>query len=104
MKTMKTEERQRLAERAAKRRAAGLPRKVRRKSSVETELLRPGDCAALLGVSRLTVYRYEKTLPGFPKRRRLSLNVAGWLRSEILAWLKSRGPGLEESGEEARSA
>jgi len=43
-----------------------------------------------LGVSRSTVWRWEKSCPDFPKRIRLGERSVGWLRSEVNAWLASR--------------
>lgn len=43
-----------------------------------------------LGVSRSTVWRWEKSCPDFPKRIRLGERSVGWLRSEVNDWLASR--------------
>ncbi len=53
-------------------------------------IVREPECRTLTGLSRATRWRLERT-GQFPKRRKLSSNTIGWLRSELLAWIASRG-------------
>jgi prophage regulatory protein len=41
------------------------------------------------GLSRVTVWRMERD-DRFPRRRQLSSNSVGWLKSEVDAWVDSR--------------
>ncbi|MCK5679724.1 AlpA family phage regulatory protein [bacterium] len=43
-----------------------------------------------IGVSRSTVWRWEKSRPDFNKRIKLGERSVGWLRSEVNDWLASR--------------
>jgi prophage regulatory protein len=43
------------------------------------------------GLSRVTVWRMERD-DRFPRRRQLSANSVGWLKSEVDAWVDSRTP------------
>jgi prophage regulatory protein len=52
-------------------------------------LLRPADLAQMLGVGRVTVWRWSK-LPDFPKTIRLSERCIGWRLSDVEAWLESK--------------
>lgn len=40
-------------------------------------------------LSRVTVWRMERD-GKFPRRRQLSANSVGWLKSEVDAWVESR--------------
>lgn len=54
-------------------------------------LLRVGEVQRRLGgCARSTVYSLERGDPTFPRRRRISEGVAGWLESELDAWLAER--------------
>jgi len=46
--------------------------------------------AARLGVSRVSIWRWAKSLAGFPKPIRLSSNVTRWRLSELEAWEANR--------------
>lgn len=41
-------------------------------------------------LSRPTIWRLERA-NRFPRRRQLSANAVGWLRSEVEGWVESRG-------------
>ena len=41
------------------------------------------------GLSRVTIWRMERNAK-FPRRRQLSANSVGWLKSEVDAWVTSR--------------
>ena len=44
----------------------------------------------MLGVtSDATLLTWERTIPGFPQRRRIGPNSVGWLLSEVLKYLQS---------------
>jgi predicted DNA-binding transcriptional regulator AlpA len=45
--------------------------------------------AKLLGVSVTTVQRLRKE-PEFPIRKRFSFSTKGWVKGEVVAWVKSR--------------
>lgn len=51
------------------------------------QIVRPHELAKRLGIARSTLYQWEKTSPGFPRRLRLGAQVSGWRWSEIEAWL-----------------
>lgn len=53
--------------------------------------LRLPELLALLGVSCVTVWRWEKQ-GHFPKRRKLGPRIVGWREDEILEWCASREP------------
>lgn len=55
------------------------------------EYLRDPAVRKAAGLSRTTIWRKEKD-GTFPRRRKLSANAVGWLRSEVEAWLASREP------------
>lgn len=52
-------------------------------------VLRWPQVADRLGVSSVTVWRWERD-GHFPRRVRLGANAAGWLESEIEAWIAAR--------------
>lgn len=52
--------------------------------------LRDVEVAAVLGVSRVSVWRYARRFPDFPKPYRLSNGATRWREAEIEAWLASR--------------
>ncbi|KPQ29557.1 MAG: putative transcriptional regulator [Marinobacter excellens HL-55] len=54
------------------------------------KLLRPSEVAFWLGISRATLYRYEKQ-SGFPGKIRLSPRCVGWWESDLANWLEARG-------------
>jgi prophage regulatory protein len=43
----------------------------------------------ICGLSRVTIWRRERD-SRFPRRRQLSANSVGWLKSEVDAWVESR--------------
>jgi predicted DNA-binding transcriptional regulator AlpA len=56
---------------------------------MQDKVLRPKAQAECLGVSRTTLWRFEK-LPGFPKTIKLGVNSVGRFQSELLSWARSR--------------
>ena len=52
-------------------------------------ILREPKVVERTGLSRSTILRREKE-GDFPKRRRISVGVVGWLETEIDAWIESR--------------
>ncbi len=52
-------------------------------------ILRPREVADRLGVSRVTLWRWERK-GLIPKKRQVGPNTTGWLESEIVDWLTSR--------------
>jgi len=48
--------------------------------------------AKLLGVSVSTVQRLRKD-PNFPIRKRFSFSTKGWVKGEIVEWVKTRPEG-----------
>ncbi len=72
------------------------------------QILRISDLVELFGVSRVTLWRWERE-GRLPPKRTLGPNTVGWLESEILEWLESRPTsspaGLDsEQGGAARSS
>lgn len=60
------------------------------------ELLRWPAVKQLCGISRPTAWRLEGQ-GAFPRRRQISHNAVGWLRSEVDAWVRARLP-VADSG------
>lgn len=56
-------------------------------------VLRPREVAALLGVSRATLARWQRD-GVFPARRQIGPARVGWVEADVLAWLSSRPPAL----------
>ena len=54
-----------------------------------SRIMRANELAKLLGVSRVTVWRWERE-GRIPKKRQLGPNVVGWLESEIDEWWASK--------------
>jgi prophage regulatory protein len=52
-------------------------------------IIREAECRRLTGLSRSTRWRLEHA-GRFPRRRQISDNAVGWLKSELLAWLASK--------------
>ncbi len=53
-------------------------------------VLRPKAQAELLGVSRITIHRLEKSDPTFPKKIQIGVQSVGRFESELMAWLESK--------------
>jgi len=51
--------------------------------------IRMPEVKKITGISSTTIWRLEKS-GNFPRRRRISSYAAGWLLSEIMAWIQSR--------------
>lgn len=56
-------------------------------------ILRPRQVADYLGIGLSTLYEWEATLEGFPKRIKLGERASGWRLSVINAWVDSRQGG-----------
>ena len=54
----------------------------------EQVLRTPAMKRALGCKSATTLATWEKTIPGFPQRRRIGPNTVGWLASEVLEFLR----------------
>ena len=55
-------------------------------------ILREPEVVARTGLSRVTIWRYERR-GDFPARRRLGENSIGWIEGEINAWIAGRRRG-----------
>ena len=56
----------------------------------ESALMNRREVMALTGLGSTTIWRHEGT-GGFPARVQLSPGRVGWRRSEVMAWIASRG-------------
>ncbi|MCH9650809.1 MAG: AlpA family phage regulatory protein [Deltaproteobacteria bacterium] len=56
-----------------------------------TRIVRVNELSERLGVSRVTLWRWERK-GLLPRKLRLGPNTVGWLESEIEEWLSSRPP------------
>ena len=52
-------------------------------------IAKPNNQHFITGISKATAYRLEAA-GKFPKRRQLSVQAVGWLRTELEAWRDSR--------------
>lgn len=74
-----------------------------------TRVVRPGELAGRLGVSRVTLWRWERE-GRLPAKRRIGPNVVGWLECEIDDWFArtdgdaASAIGAESNGDEAAVA
>ena len=53
------------------------------------KILRSPALVQMVGLSRTTIWRLEKT-GLFPMRRKISSGTVGWLESEVLSWMAER--------------
>ncbi len=68
---------------------------------VSTRILRAAEVAECVGISRVTLWRWERE-GRIPPKRIVGPNVVGWLESEIEEWMASlptSGARGEEPGE-----
>jgi predicted DNA-binding transcriptional regulator AlpA len=56
-------------------------------------ILRTTDVIRLTGLSRTTLWRFERN-GRFPARLRLGPNSVGWLDNEVLHWIEARPRGM----------
>lgn len=59
------------------------------------EYLKPAEVAALLGVSRVTLWRYSKR-PDFPRKIVLTSRKALYKTEDVERWLKIKGGATDE--------
>jgi prophage regulatory protein len=64
-------------------------------------LLRIQEVIQLTGLSRMSIYRFEKS-GAFPNRRRIGQNSVRWLDADIERWMESR-PTADVSAAVTRS-
>ena len=57
--------------------------------SPREEILRTKELIRMLGLSRTSLWRFERD-EDFPKRVQLGVRSIGWKLSEINAWIKGR--------------
>jgi len=67
------------------------------------QILRSAEVRKLTGLSRTTLWRFERG-GDFPARRKLGERSVGWLASEVSAWLETREPANPASEEAAMMA
>ncbi|WP_185244954.1 helix-turn-helix transcriptional regulator [Citrifermentans bremense] len=58
-------------------------------TSIAPEIIRPKHLPAVVGLSRTSIWRLERS-GSFPKRIRLSAGAVGYHRHEVDEWLASR--------------
>ncbi len=64
-------------------------------------ILRTPEVTRLTGLSRTTLWRFERR-GTFPRRIRLGANSVGWLEDEVRDWVNSRPRGL--AGERSQTS
>lgn len=55
----------------------------------DTKIVRPAKLAERLGISRVTLWRWERK-GLLPPKRRVGPNVVGWLEAEIDEWFAAK--------------
>ena len=61
------------------------------------KILRSKQVEEMLGISRVTLWRWERA--GLvPPKRKVGPNVVGWFESEVMAWLADR-PARSDLGD-----
>ena len=53
----------------------------------QERFLRVKEVAALMGISKSTVWNYMKKLEDFPQPIKIGMNVTVWRLSEIIRWM-----------------
>jgi len=64
-------------------------------------IIRPGELAELLSVSKVTIWRMEKR-GDLPPRKRISRTLVGWIEKDIEEWLRNRpdaNTNLDQNGD-----
>lgn len=59
----------------------------------DIRIIRIRDVIALTGLSRSAIYAAVKA-GTFPRQVKLSARSSGWVRGEVVAWMKARPRGL----------
>lgn len=59
-------------------------------ASAGAEMIGLAEVKRLTGLSESSIWRHEKRLGTFPRRRQLSARRVAWPRSEVLAWVEGR--------------
>ena len=57
-------------------------------SLFKSRIVRPNELAERLGVSTVTLWRWE-SLGKLPPKRKFGLRMIGWLESELEAWFET---------------
>lgn len=57
--------------------------------------IRVDTLAGRLSVSRATIWRWAKTLPGFPQPIKIGPNVSAWPVAAVDAWLSAQATGSQ---------
>ena len=84
-------------DRPQRRRAQGASRNViRGKWESPMRLLRTKEVATITGLSRMTIYRLERS-GVFPARRKLGKNSVAWLDEDITSWIATRPSGAGDN-------
>lgn len=65
-----------------------------------SQLIRVSAVAAILSVSRSTVWRWSKFKPEFPRPIKISTGVTAWKLDEIQTWLEGRDQGDDKMKKE----
>lgn len=58
--------------------------------SVGAEMINLSEVKRLTGLSESSIWRHERRLGTFPRRRQISTRRVAWVRSEVLAWVDDR--------------
>ncbi len=70
-------------------------------SSLPIRFLRGPDVLARVGVSAVTLWRWENE-GRFPKRRKIGLHAVAWVEDEVDNWCANRAAGVPLDREGAR--
>lgn len=61
----------------------------------QSRIVRPKELAEYLGVTTVTLWRWERN-GQLPVKRRFSAQVMGWLESELEEWFASTAGGSQD--------
>ena len=59
-------------------------------NTAQDRFLRVKEVAALMGISKSSVWGYVKQIEGFPQPFKIGKNVTVWRLSEIIQWMDSQ--------------
>ena len=65
-------------------------------SLFKSRIVRPSELAERLGISKVTLWRWER-LGKLPPKRRLGRHMIGWLESELEAWFETTRAESEQA-------